>query len=232
MTTTFDHRFGAHRMAAAEATTRTMPASLAVLGMFTILISAWGGIVPYVGPTFGYHVAGTSAWSWTSSHAVLALVPGAIGLLAGMVIWARSSNLSIGGGRIGLAFAGLVALVCGAWFVIGPFAWPVIEDNRPYFVPASPFRMLADLVGASLGTGVILAACGAFALGWAVRHRRPLDAAAIAPAARTSRRVTSPRVSGRESAVATPTAGAADVSAEMPAVAPATDLSNVPDPTV
>ena len=35
------------------------------------------------------------------------------------------------------------------------------------------------IMGLHLGTGLILAACGAFALGWAVRHQRPLEATAV-----------------------------------------------------
>ena len=178
MTTTFGHRYAAQSTAPTGSAIRTVPASLALLGILTILISAWGAIVAYVGPSFGYSADGATSWSWTLSHTVLALVPGAIGLLAGIVIWARSSNLSIGSGRIGLAFAGFVALICGSWFVIGPFAWPVIDNTHAYFAPASPLHLLANLVGYSLGTGLILAACGAFALGWAVRHQRPFEAAA------------------------------------------------------
>ena len=62
--------------------------------------------------------------------------------------------------------------------MIGPFAWPVIDNTHAYFAPTSPMHLLANMVGYSLGTGLILAACGAFALGWAVRHQRPFEAAA------------------------------------------------------
>ena len=181
MTTTFGHRFRFASVPAEGTVMRTMPASLALLGALTILISAWGAIIPYVGPSFGYRADGAPSWNWTLSHAVLALVPGVIGILVGIAIWARSSNLSIGGGRIGLASAGCVALVCGAWFVIGPFAWPVIDSTHSYFVAASPLRLLANLIGYSLGPGMMLVACGAFALGWAVRHQRPLEAATAVP---------------------------------------------------
>ena len=76
-----------------------------------------------------------------------------------------------------LTLAGVIAVLCGAWFVIGPYAWPVITSSSGYFVAASPLRELANVVGYSLGTGVILASLGAFAIGWASRHQ-PLQSVA------------------------------------------------------
>jgi hypothetical protein len=35
----------------------------------------------------------------------------------------------------------------------------------------SPLRALENQVGYSLGTGLILAVCGAFTIGWAARHQ-------------------------------------------------------------
>jgi hypothetical protein len=89
----------------------------------------------------------------------------------GLVILSRTGGVIFGRGRISLATAGVIALICGAWFVIGPLAWPVITNHHAYFVTASPLRELANQLGYSLGTGVILAACGAFAIGWATRHQ-------------------------------------------------------------
>jgi hypothetical protein len=155
---------------------RTVSISLSTIGIVTVMISAWGGIVPYVGPTFGYTADGSASWQWSLTHSVLALVPGAIGCLAGLSFLARIPERSIGRRKTSLSMAGLIAGLCGAWFVIGPLAWPVIDNTRAYFVGASPLRQLANEVGYSLGTGLILAMCGAFAIGWATRHNRPLTA--------------------------------------------------------
>jgi hypothetical protein len=144
---------------------------IGTIGTLTVLISAWGGIVPYIGPLFGYSADGAGSWYWNLAHAILGLAPGAIGVVMGLVILSRTSGVIFGRGRISLATAGLIALLCGAWFVIGPLAWPVITNHRAYFVTASPLRALANEIGYSLGTGVILAACGAFAIGWATRHQ-------------------------------------------------------------
>ena len=51
----------------------------------------------------------------------------------------------VGGRRAGsaamsLAGAGLLALAAGGWFIVGPTAWPVLENTHPYFVGGTPFR--------------------------------------------------------------------------------------------
>jgi hypothetical protein len=156
--------------------TRSLSASLWSLGVFTLLISAWAGIIPYLGPTFSFSADGAGAWQWSLTHSVLALVPGAIGCLVAFSFLAPLSPESVARRRVSLTIAGLVAMVCGAWFVIGPLAWPIVDNTGQYFVATDPLRGLANQVGYAFGPGLILAACGAFAIGWAVRHNRPLEA--------------------------------------------------------
>ncbi len=157
---------------------RSLSVSLGMVGLVTVVISAWGAIVPYWGPTFGFSADRAPSWHWSLTHSVLALVPGALGFLVGITFFA-SVRASTFGRRLSLGVAGIVAVACGAWFVIGPVAWPVISSVNQYFVPAAtPLRSLANQVGYALGPGLILAACGAFALGWATRHRQPLETAA------------------------------------------------------
>jgi len=156
--------------------TRSLSASLWSLGVITLLISAWAGIIPYLGPTFSFSADGASAWQWSLTHSVLALVPGAIGCLVAFSFLAPLSPETVARRRVSLTVAGLVTVLCGAWFVIGPLAWPIVDNTGQYFVAADPLRGLANQVGYAFGPGLILAACGAFAIGWAVRHNRPLEA--------------------------------------------------------
>jgi hypothetical protein len=148
--------------------------SLRLAGLVTVLVSAWGGIVPYLGPTFGYSADGSSSWTWNLAHAVLGLTPGAVGVIAGLSMMSAGGRLAFGFGRVSLAGAGLLGLGAGGWFIIGPTAWPVLEHTHAYFVGGSPLRVLEYLAGYSLGTGLIVAAAGAFALGWSMRHQRKL----------------------------------------------------------
>lgn len=148
---------------------RSVPPSLVLVGAVTVLVGAWGGIAPYVGPTFGFSADASSAWRWTTAHAVLALAPGVVAVAAGLVLLMRAGSTVVGRGRVTTGLAGLLAALCGAWFVVGEFAWPVI-DGRHYFVGAAPYHFLLEQLGFAVGTGVVLVACGAYAMGWAARH--------------------------------------------------------------
>ena len=161
---------------------------LGTAGVVAVLAAAWGGIVPYVGPLFGFSADGAGSWHWNLAHAMLALVPGAIGVLLGFFVIAESRGVVIGKGRLSLAMAGTLLILCGAWFAIGPYAWPVLTNNGMYFNSASHLRFLTYELGYSVGVGLVLVMCGAFVAGWASRHSPNSavvadSAAPVAPAA-------------------------------------------------
>jgi hypothetical protein len=139
-------------------------------GVVAMLVSAWGGIIPYVGPIFGYSGDGSGSWYWNLAHALLALVPGAVGVVLGLFVIGESRGIALGRGRLSLATAGTLLMITGAWFVIGPLAWPVLSNGGSYFVAGSHLKLLAYELGYSLGTGIILVVCGAFIDGWASRN--------------------------------------------------------------
>ncbi len=136
---------------------------LFLAGMVALIVSAWGGIVPFVGPTFGFSADGTGSWYWDLSHALLALIPGAVGCLVGITLMGYSAARSRT--SVGLGLIGVLAVASGAWFAIGPLAWPVLYGTKAYFLNASPLRELAYVVGYALGPGLILAVVGGIAWG-------------------------------------------------------------------
>ncbi len=143
--------------------------SIEMAGLLIVLLGAWGGIVPFVGPLFGFSGDGSSAWTLNMSHSMLSLAPGAVAVGCGLLVMLAGQFLA---GRRVLAFAGLVVAVCGAWFIIGPLAWPVLKGTT-FFVGDRPLRELAYWIGYSLGPGSLLVGLGAFVLG------RPAPAAAM-----------------------------------------------------
>ena len=179
-------RVGAPRLWAARS-------NLFMVGLVAVLISAWGGIIPFFGPTFGYSADGSGSWHWNLAHTVLAFSPAIVGIFAGLLILARAPGTVQRSSRFGLGSAGLLALAAGGWFVVGPWAWQLTLGSSSYLVPATPLRTLANLLGYSFGPGLILVACGAFALGWAVRHQRPPVAVPAVTGPVASEQVVSPR---------------------------------------
>ena len=143
---------------------------LGTAGVVAVLASAWGGIVPYVGPIFGFSADGAGSWYWNLAHSVLALVPGAAGVLLGLFVIAESRGVTVGKGRLTLATAGILLILCGAWFAVGPYAWPVLTNSGTYFASSTHTRFLTYELGYSVGVGLLLVMCGAFVAGWASRH--------------------------------------------------------------
>lgn len=136
---------------------------LFLAGLVALIASAWGGIVPFVGPTFGFSADGSGSWYWDLSHALLALIPGVVGCLVGITLMGYSAARSRT--FLGLGLIGLLAVASGAWFAIGPLAWPVLYGSKAYFLTASPLHELAYIVGYALGPGLILAVVGGIAWG-------------------------------------------------------------------
>jgi hypothetical protein len=197
-TLTGNERFGRSTVEPRDRATRLRLGrmGLGTAGLVALLAAAWGGIVPYVGPLFGFSADGAGSWHWNLAHAMLALVPGAVGVLLGLFVIAESRGVVIGRGRLSLAMAGTLLILCGAWFAVGPYAWPVLTNNGMYFNGASHMRFLTYELGYSVGVGLVLVMCGAFVAGWASRHSPNsavvADSAPAAPAAPAADTVAEP----------------------------------------
>jgi hypothetical protein len=169
----------------------TKPTGLALVGLIALLTAAWGGIVPYVGPVFGYKSNGDGAWQWSLMHSLLYLAPGAVGVWATLVVFGGLARAGRPAGRILVGLGGLILFACGAWFVVGPAVWPIFYSSLVFTPATSSLTSFADQVGYNLGPGVVLAAAGGMALKAALPDRRreiapaPEMAAAEAPAPTT-----------------------------------------------
>ncbi len=134
-----------------------------LLSVATLLVGAWAGIVPYVGPLFGFGQGDVGAWQWTTDRAYLNLIPGAAGVLAGLLLLL---TMAFGWGRGVAGFAGMLAAVAGAWLVLGPSAYGALIGSTtleiPHFGPSWNFVIR---VGYHLGPGLLLVAFGASTIG-------------------------------------------------------------------
>jgi hypothetical protein len=84
----------------------------ALSGVLLILLGAWGGLAPFVGPYFHFAYTPDKAWAYNSGRLYLSIVPGAAVLLGGLLA-AAATHRGVGG------FGAFVAALGGAWFVIG-----------------------------------------------------------------------------------------------------------------
>jgi hypothetical protein len=147
----------ARAMPTRRASTGRMSVELA--GFLTLLLGAWGALVPFIGPIWSWSADGTGSWTWDAAHAWLFLVPGVVAAIGGLMAM-------IGGATVGglAKLGGLLAIVAGAWFIVGPIAWPILEGNQ-FFAGYSTLHQFGFWIGYSLGPGVLLTMLGAYIFG-------------------------------------------------------------------
>lgn len=146
----------------------------AMSGFILVVLGLWGGLVPFVGPYFGYAFGSHAAWHFTTNRLWLDVLPGAAVLLGGLVVL-RSAHRASGTLGSWLAMSG------GAWFAVGPAVSRLWEHGPgPIGVPLfGHARQTLELIGYFYGLGAVVVGLGAFALGRVVT--RP--ALVIAPPA-------------------------------------------------
>jgi len=158
----------------------------AVSGLLIALLGIWGALIPFVGPYFDYSFGVNSTWHYTADRLWLDILPGALALVAGLLLLRASRRTS---GTLG----GWLAVTAGAWFVIGPSMSLTWESGagpigRPLF---GSTRQMLELVGYFYGLGALIIALGAFAVGRFVsrpllREEPAMVAAPAAPAVASS----------------------------------------------
>lgn len=146
-------------------------------GVLLVLAGAWGGILPYIGPLFGYPMpAGSAAapFTWTVSHLELHLLPGLGAILGGLML--------IRGRRGTAASGGFLAFLAGAWFVLAPtFARTWMPAAGPdQTLTASTLMQVVTPLGYHYATGLLIAGLGALGLGLASASRGERSELAVA----------------------------------------------------
>ena len=150
-------------VAPAGAAARVHPLGAGGVGLWTVLLAAWGGISVFVGPLFGYHPTSQTSWDWTTQNWLLHALPGAAGVLAGLMMLGMIGARGFGR-RSGISLAAVLALAGGAWFVIGPVAYRIIASGTAYAQSSSAWDNFWHQIGANLGPGVMLLMLGGMAL--------------------------------------------------------------------
>jgi hypothetical protein len=145
-------------------------------GILLILLGAWGALIPFVGPYFGYAYTPDKAWAYTSGRLWLSVVPGAAALLGGLLV-----TFSDGAAPTGAC----LAVLGGVWLVIGQ---PVIALARPAgsigpgspvvshgAMFAAPTMRFLEALGFFYGLGVVILFFAALALGEVLVARMAAD---------------------------------------------------------
>jgi hypothetical protein len=144
--------------------------ALANRGRFTgsllVVLGAWGALIPFVGPYFGFAYTPDKMWVYTSGRLWLSVVPGAAAVLGGFLVAVSDGAAAPG------AF---LAALGGAWFIAGPpvaaFALtsraitpgsPVPSQSRFFSLTTTRFL---ETLGFYWGVGVVILFFAALSLG-------------------------------------------------------------------
>jgi hypothetical protein len=139
-----------------------------VSGVVLILLGAWGGLAPFIGPYLHFAYTPDKAWAYTHGRLWLSAVPGAAALVGGLLV-AGSGN------RVTGCLGGFLAAAGGAWFIVGTPVIGLLVKNgsiSPGVALGGPLGSLSPATRVFLeglafftGTGVLILFFGALALG-------------------------------------------------------------------
>jgi hypothetical protein len=132
----------------------------ALIGLLLVILGAWGGLIPFVGPSFNYTIGPDQSWHWTSDRFLLEVLPAAAVVLGGLMLMLAATPRRAGTGA-------LLALAGGIWFLIGPTMSMLWNDGAlatGQALGASGTRV-AEWVGYFYGIGAVIAALASYALG-------------------------------------------------------------------
>jgi hypothetical protein len=140
----------------------------AVCGTLLILLGAWDGLIPFIGPYFHFAYTPDKAWAYTSGRLYLSVLPGAAALLGGLLVLLTRSR------AVGIV-SGFLAVLGGAWAIAGDGVVLVIVKSTTV-TPGTPvgtltssgvfsIKMYAEDLGFFTGIGMVIIFVGALAIG-------------------------------------------------------------------
>lgn len=130
-------------------------------GVLLVLLGVWGGIIPFVGPVFGYAFTPDVSWHFTWGRLWLEILPAAATVLSGLLL-IGSANRPVS------LFAGWLGSIAGAWFIVGETLSMLWNGGAPAAgVPAATGSTLiaVEQIGFFLGLGAVILFLSATALG-------------------------------------------------------------------
>ncbi len=98
-----------------------MPRSRGALtGLLLVILGAWGALIPFIGPYFDFAYTPGQQWVWTAVRGWLEVLPGVATVVGGLLLIASKDRASA-------VLGGWLAVLGGAWFVVGPAFAPVLR---------------------------------------------------------------------------------------------------------
>lgn len=129
----------------------------AASGLLLVVLGVWGAVAPFVGPALGFGYDDSAAW--TAARGWLEVLPGVVTVLGGGLLL-MSTN------RVTAMLGGWLAVLAGAWFVVGrTVAGPLGLGDVGEPAAASATQRLWLELSYFHGLGAVVVFLGAAALG-------------------------------------------------------------------
>jgi hypothetical protein len=134
----------------------------ALTGLLLIILGLWGALIPFVGPYFNYALHADQTWQWFADRGWLEVLPGVLTVIGGFM-------LMTGNTRGGMSLGGLLALIGGLWFIVGPQVSTLWHHGSMTIGPAVAkhnFTRMLEWVGFHYGLGGLITMFSSYALGF------------------------------------------------------------------
>ncbi|MGV0742477.1 hypothetical protein [Mycolicibacterium sp. XJ870] len=131
----------------------------AASGLLLVLLGIWGALIPFVGPYFDFALSPDQPWVWTAARGWLEVLPGAVTVLGGLLVLGSRN-------RATAMLGGWLAVVAGAWFVVGRAVSATTAIGDPGIpVAVTDAKRVAIELAYFSGLGAVIVFLGAMALG-------------------------------------------------------------------
>ena len=166
----------------------------AVSGLLLIILGVWGALIPFIGPYFHFAYTPDQVWAWSTARAWLEVFPGATTAVGGFL-------LLVSGNRATAMFGAWLAVIAGAWFVVGrTLASPMRLGDIGHPIAVTDAKRAVIEISYFSGLGALIVFLGGAVLARVtVRTLRDVEFAS------ESERAPAPDASGAFAAPAAPT---------------------------
>ena len=130
-------------------------------GVLLVLLGAWGGLVPFIGPYFHYAYTPDVSWTYNTQRLWMDILPGGGAFLGGVL-------LIISAHRVEAMAGAWLAAASGAWFALGTVLSPVWNNGvaaggTP--VASTTTTRVLEQIGFYTGLGVVIVLIAGAAIG-------------------------------------------------------------------
>jgi hypothetical protein len=133
----------------------------ALSGVLLVLLGLWGGLIAFVGPYVDFAFTPNETWVFNNDRLWLNVAPAVATGLGGLIVL-FSANRAVA------MFGGWLAVLGGAWFVVGPtvsMLWKATGATATGTPIGSEVRQVAEQLAFFTGLGVVIVFFAALALG-------------------------------------------------------------------